>query len=156
MLKERPVALQRDLKLEEPPNRWRHKKTLARAISVALLGASSLGATGAMAAEPDFFAGDSYSLILRDDGVLIQMGGNPDVPRIEPLPEPFTFSLSKDTIFTGVDSISSSDANSVSNSYAAVSIDKEALVWCPSEKCANEITAPPTPITGSHITKERA
>jgi len=117
---------------------------------MALLGTSSLGATSAMAAEPDFFAGDSYSLILRDDGALFQLGGNPDVPRIE-LPEPFTFSLSKDAVFTGVDSIRSSDANSVSNAYAVVSIDKEALVWCPSEKCANEITVPPTPITGSHI-----
>ncbi|HIE01153.1 MAG TPA: choice-of-anchor D domain-containing protein, partial [Thiotrichaceae bacterium] len=125
------------------------QRTLARAIAMALLGTSSLGATGAMAAEPDFFAGDSYSLILRDDGALFQLGGNPDVPRIE-LPEPFTFSLSNEAVFTGVDSIVS-NANSLSNAYAAVSIDKEALVWCPSEKCVNEITVSPTPITGSHI-----
>jgi len=141
----------RDVNLDvQPKRRWR-KKAMAQAISVALLGAGSLGMTSAMAAEPTIHAGDSYSLGLRDDGVLFQFGGNTSVPRID-LAEPITFSLSNEAIYTDVGSMEATTSSSdESNSVAVVSTNGEGLIWCASNTCSNQITAPPTPVTGSFV-----
>ncbi|MEK8019269.1 MAG: hypothetical protein VSS75_020550 [Candidatus Parabeggiatoa sp.] len=116
--------------------------TLAMCVLTALNVSTPQSAT---AAEPAIRAEGSFSLGLRDDGVLFQIGGNTNTLTI-----PVEFSLSDRAVFDGVESIPLSS----NTAPPVIKNSSEVFDWCAQQWCPQGMSNSPTQVSNFADVKE--